>query len=313
MIRERGILKQYICFNEEIMIKIDTKFAKLAISYLESPSNRILDEMVGLSATEHIYYHCTRYNPDPNLKFNNKYDFLKTILNDKQLEKNICNYKKLVNEIDNYADLDSEIENEALRSLPKGILFSSNMYITLGYFSTGSVDGKGNFNVDLTLNFEDIKEFIYNSIHELHHVGYSKFKKMPVSSISDIKTNGDMLNLMTYLLHSEGLATYAPYYKMKSENRLHGIEYEDVNNYELMSKYRDKFMEDYKQLADYKLESLSTDDLMNNYLIPLDKNKLLYKLGLYTCLKIEEQYGKEKLINTINQPITEFIEMLNEL
>lgn len=295
------------------MIKIDTKFAKLAINYLESPDDSILNALTELSATEHIYYHCTRYNPDPSFKFDNKYDFLKTILSDKGLMENICNFKKLIKEIDNYAGLEGEIEGEALKSLPNGMLISSNMYVTLGYFSTGSVDGKENFNVDLTFGFEDIKEFIYISIHELHHVGYSKFNKMPISSINDIKTHGDMLNLMTYLLHAEGLATYAPFYKMRNQNRLQGVDYRDVNNNELMAQYRDKFMKDYNQLNNHKYEILASDDLMNDYLIPLDNNRLLYKFGLYICLRIEEEYGKDKLISTITQPVTEFVEIINSL
>lgn len=295
------------------MIKIDTNFAKLVINYLENPDDFILDNLAELPATEHIYYHCENFNPDPDLKFDNKYDFLKHLLSDKNLIKDLCHYKKLVKEIDNYTDLDSEIESEALKSLPSGLAISSNMYVTLGYFSTGSVDGKENFNVDLTYGFQDINELIYTSIHEFHHVGFSKFKKMPISSISNIKTHGDMLNLMVYLLHAEGLATYAPFYKMKNENKLHDSDYLDIDNEELMAQFYDKFINDYTQLSNLKDNIISTDDLMNNYLIPLDSNRLFYKFGLYVCLKIEELYGKDKLVNTITQPANEFVEIIKSL
>ena len=292
------------------MIKVDTQFAKLAIRYLENEDDGILNLLTELPATEHIYYHCTKYNPDPNSKFSSKHDFIKSILSEQWLKKELSNFKKIVAEIDSYIGLENEIAEETFKSLPHGINISSNMYVTLGYFSTGSVSGNENFNVDLTLEFEDIKELIYNSIHEFHHVGYSKFKKMPIPSIDDIKTHGDMLNLMIYLLQAEGFATYAPFYKRKSENRLNVSDYRDVNNKELMAEYHNKFLEDYYKLSSHKYEILAPDTLMNEYLMPLDKNRLLYKFGLYVCLRIEEEYGKDKLIETLTQPLTELVEMI---
>lgn len=117
-----------------------------------------------------------------------------------------------------------EIENETLKYLPDGTSFSANMYITLGYFPEGI---NGNFNIDLSPNFNNIQEVLYSSIHELHHVGFFKYSTIPFS-LENLKLKRDLSDLISSNFQLEGLATYAPYNLRLAENSLNDIDYKSL-------------------------------------------------------------------------------------
>lgn len=288
------------------MVNLNFEFAESAIQYLESEDDDCIKKTSNLAAADHIYFHA--YNCNPEMKFDNKTSFIKHILSKNSLKNNVNNYKNILEQIKKSNGLTQEIEKETLKYLPDGTSFSTNMYITLGYFPEGI---NGNFNIDLSSNFNNIRDVLYSSIHELHHVGFFKYSTIPFS-LENLKLKRDLSDLISSHFQLEGLATYAPYNIRSVENSLNHIDYKEINNISLMNECKTQLFNSYDSLEkspDSILEE-SDFDILDDF---WDGKRIAYRFGLYSCIKISKKYGEHLLIDTIKDKPSEFMKLVRSI
>lgn len=286
------------------MVNLNLEFSELALQYLKTEDSNYIKKICSLKAADHIYFHA--YNCNPEMNFKDKESFVKSILSKNSLKNNIINYENILTQLKNQNNLTKEAENETLKYLPEGTIFSVNMYITLGYFPVGM---NGNFNIDLSFNFDNIREILYLAIHELHHVGFLQYHKVPLS-INNLKSKGDLANLLSAHFQLEALATYAPYNIRLSENSLNDPDYCKINDIKLMNEYKRQLFASYDNLkkgSDLKLEE-NDFAILNDF---WNGKRIAYRFGLYSCIKISEKYGQAFLVNTIKEGSDKFMDLVH--
>lgn len=288
------------------MVNLNLEFAELAIQYLRTEDDNYIEKICSLAAADHIYFHACSCNPEMN--FDSKESFIKHILNKNSLRNNISNYENILNQISKSTGFVQEAEKETLKYLPEGTLFSVNMYITLGYFPVGI---NGNFNIDLSFNFDNVREILYLSIHELHHVGFLQYCNVPLST-KNLRLKGDLSSLLSAHFQLEALATYAPYNIRSAENALADIDYNETSNISLMKECKAQLFSSYdtlKKNSDLFIEE-NDFNILNDF---WSGKRIAYRFGLYSCIKISEKYGERFLIDTIKKGSDSFMELVRSI
>ena len=91
---------------------------------------------------------------------------------------------------------------EVLRFLPRGHFFNTTVYLNVGYDNIV-------FGEDVALNLNsrqfnlDKRESVYYLIHELAHAGYVRYHPLP--ELRNVKTNRELLKVVKFLTHLEGM------------------------------------------------------------------------------------------------------------
>lgn len=119
---------------------------------------------------------------------------------------------------------------------------------------------------------------------------------------------GDLAKLVSSHFQLEALATYAPYNIRFIENSLDHVDYYELNNIKLMNEYKKLLIETYDYLIDNSNEILEDSDfnILNDF---WSGKMIVYRFGLYPCIKISQEYGEKFLIETIKNNSSEFMEL----
>jgi len=198
-----------------------------------------------------------------------------------------------------YLETGEENLIEAISVLPA----SDHLYFPVGI--------NGNFNIDLSFNFKNCREIFYQSIHELHHVGYAKYVNIPFS-LEALKLKSDLADLISCHFKFEALATYAPYNIRVKENSLNYFDYEEIDNVYLMKESKELLLASYDSFIRDSDKELEDKDfqIFNDF---WSGKRIAYRFGLYCCIKIAEKYGEDYLIGTIKDKSEEFIELVRTI
>lgn len=281
----------------------DFNLSNLSCKFIEKGDSNIFSLILSTEGINLLYSHALwSGNIDSNISIS---EFAKLIIN-KNNKIEILENIKINNKyaIDSIANTDYP-QKICLNYLPKGFLFSSRLYFTVGY-DLGIV-----FNKNSTINIahkkylENISELKYYSIHELHHAGFIAIKKFMPSL--KIKTYGEMSKLIEYFTHLEGMAVYAAYDERKRNNALsNDSDYIILNDSLIMDTLINRYFEIYKHFLSNELDTLrETDWKMLNELS--SNNRLWYRVGSKMAELIDKKYGREKLTGLIEEPSQNFI------
>lgn len=180
--------------------------------------------------------------------------------------------------------------------LPKSLSLSCRLYPIVGY-DIGIVSGGDAFlNLGHHIFHEDKRELIYFAMHELHHVGYTHYN--PIYSLDELKTNKDLLRIIKYSTHLEGLATYAALERREKEGGLSHRDYKILKD----PQKRSRTIKDFFQIME-RLEKEEEQSLENDHLDTLnkmsDEERLWYITGAHMSQIIDQSSGRVVLNNTI--------------
>jgi hypothetical protein len=200
--------------------------------------------------------------------------------------------------------------NEVLRYLPKGHFFNTTVYLNAGYDSI--VFGE---NIALNLNSDkfklDKRESVYYLIHELAHAGYVRYHHLP--ELGKIKTKNELLNVIKFLTHLEGMGVISALRLRISESGLLDNDYKVLlNNSEKEKRVRHYFrlLREVENSSNNEVERLRSRvfEKMSG-----KETRLWYITGCHIAQEIEKNRGIETLRKLVEQGSEEFFNTYQEL
>lgn len=212
-----------------------------------------------------------------------------------------------VNRVRTYLLMQKETKwlNEVLRYLPRGHFFNTTVYLNMGYDNI--VFGE---NIALNLNFSqfhvDKREAVYYLIHELAHAGYVRYHPLP--ELWNIETNRELLKIVKFLTHLEGMGVISALRLRTLENGLLDNDYRILlNNTE-----RTRRVSQYFRLF-RKLETNLSKKIGKSYFQVFEEmsgkeTRLWYITGCHMAQEIEKHKGVETLRKLVKQGSEEFFE-----
>ena len=200
--------------------------------------------------------------------------------------------------------------NEILRYLPRKHLFKTTIYLNLGYDNI--VFGE---NVALNMTFhqfrEDTRETIYYLIHELAHAGYVKYHPLP--ELWNNKTNRQLLKVIKYLTHLEGMGVQSAWRIRISEGGLLDNDYKVLLNETERTTRINQYFKLFNKLEknlDKKVNESATQIYEN---MSRKERRLWYIAGCHMAQEIEKQKGTETLRKLVQQGSEEFFNTYEEI
>jgi hypothetical protein len=180
--------------------------------------------------------------------------------------------------------------------LPEKIRLNCKLYPIVGYDIGIVSQGNAFLNLGYPLFHEHKRELYYFSIHELHHVGYTHYN--PIYSLDELKTNKELLEIIKYSTHLEGLAVYSTLELRKKENSFTHRDYIVLNNPSKRSKIVSQFMNTLEQLRQEEQKTLNQEHLTILDQMS-DRDRLWYVAGAHMAKTIHERLRRKKLKKTI--------------
>ena len=282
----------------------DFTFADLADKYFETNDSTFLQKVAGLDATEHLLNHSKRFNY--NVPNNSKLELVTYLLSSKDNREKLARFKrnlKFAKKQIAEADIAQKI---ALQFLPTDFSFSSSLYFTFGYDIGVAYGSNASLNLAHPIFLEHMNEMKYYSIHELHHAGFIMLKNNVMPSL-DITNYREMAQVIEYLTHLEGMATYAPLEIREKENALNiDKDYVALQDSGLMKEYEKEYFNIYFHFKNNPDSVLKEEDWDKVHILSDDK-RLWYRVGAKMAQTIDQRHGREKLVGLIPESSEKFI------
>jgi hypothetical protein len=199
---------------------------------------------------------------------------------------------------------------EVLRYLPKRHIFNTIVYLNLGYDNI--VFGE---NIALNLNSRqfslDKRESVYYLIHELAHAGYVRYHPLP--ELWNIRTKGELLKVVKFLTHLEGMGVISALRMRIRENGLRDNDYRillnDVERARRVNHYF-RLISELERNSDKEVDepdSRLVDEMSGK------ETRLWYITGCHMAQEIEKHLGLETLRNLVRQGSEEFFDTYLEV
>lgn len=194
---------------------------------------------------------------------------------------------------------------EVLRYLPEGHLFHTTVYLNLGYDNIV-------FGEDAALNLHfyqfgvDKREVIYYLIHELAHAGFVKYHALP--QLYTIKTNRELLNIIKFLTHLEGMGVMSALRRRLSEGGLFDNDYKVLLNDADKTDRLRRYFRIFDEISSEPDKEIGEDDFQVFEVMSAKETRLWYIAGCHMALEIEKQYGTKMLRELVKQGSESFFE-----
>lgn len=184
--------------EQKQVIVFDDSALEPSFNYLRDRSEKNLEKLVSQLGSKLAHAHYCWANFEAKMTIE---EFWSAQLSETswshELERNVDEIKKYLLRREKKVWL-----NEVLRGLPRKHCFNTIVYLNFGYDNI--VFGE---NIALNLNFHqfslDRRESIYYLIHELVHAGYVRYHPLP--DLPNIRTNQQLLKVVEYFTHLEGM------------------------------------------------------------------------------------------------------------
>lgn len=277
-------------------VAVDGSFVRLGLAYLRAPSPALLAELAGTPAARTIAEHARRVALPAGAP--SAEELVASLL----LEVEAAGHDPDVLEAMLYR-LESDgpalrrCRAEAARYLPAGALDGAVLHLTLGYDIGVALAGAATLNLAHPRFHGDFRELWFYCVHELHHAGFMTYHDLP--ELASIRTTTDLAALVRALTFLEGLAVHAArgwraaagaleddpdYAALQDAVRMRGYEQEYFRLYHLLERapHRPLVPGDWDVL-----EPLAGGD------------RLWYRVGALMAERIEEELGREALIEAV--------------
>ncbi|MBD3192643.1 MAG: hypothetical protein GF308_18525 [Candidatus Heimdallarchaeota archaeon] len=291
-----------------LKITIDSSFIEDVFNFFENSSQESLADLTQHQAAKDIYENATMFNSTSE----NIENFWKTIL-EREKKKGKEYFQKILLAQDYFSKQTSDFTqafNEINNFIPKETNLECTLYQMLGYDLGIANDRNALINLGHHLYHEFNRELLYFSMHELHHVVY--FNYHPMRTMDEIKTTEDLVSLLKFLTHLEGLATYLTLEKRIKENGLTFKDYKVLTNERETRKHTQEYFEVLNRIAEQPKREIQEEDF-KVFEIMSGGPRLWYVAGGQIAKQIDEKLGREALVQTMIDGAESFFNQYNSL
>lgn len=278
----------------DFSIEIDFTFIEQIIRCMDNPDEYPISELIKHEAAMGVHSHASRYwNTDKNL-----HDFWedKIRLESSKGKGHIDQILSCMKYIDSNTDDFSEAFEEIKEYLPIDLRLSRKLFLIVGYDSGIVSDGNAYLNLGYTQFHKHKRELLYIAMHELHHVGYTHYNQ--TYSMEELKSTTDLLRIVRYATHLEGLAVYASLERRRMENGFTHRDYILLNDPARRERASSEFLNILKGLED-EPERVLVDEDRDILKLMSAGDRLWYVMGAHMAELIDEKLGRKTLNQTI--------------
>ena len=273
---------------------MDFTFIEQFICYFNS-SEHSINHIIDHESARGVHDHALKYqNTDKNI-----HDYWEETLSkeSKKGEHHLNEILKCVDYIKSNLTDFSQAFKELEAYIPNNLKLKCKLYFVLGYDIGIVSNGNAFLNLGNALFHEKKRELLYFAMHELHHVAYTHYN--PIYSLEELKTTQDLIRVIKYSTHLEGLAVYASIEKRQREEGFTHKDYFVLNDYQERLKICTEYFGILNQLEDQAIRPLISEDF--EILERMSSGKRLwYVTGAHMAQKIDQKVGREALNMTIH-------------
>ncbi len=286
----------------------DSSFIELIMKYERDPSEVLLAELIDHDAAIGVHEHAIQFNNTTQ----NLIPFWKSILDD--VFKNGLQVRERIESSLQYLVKNdkrlTELLNEVAEFLPTDIDLYLKIHGIVGY-DIGIVS-KGNAFLNLAAKHyeEDRRELLYFAMHESHHVGYTHYN--PIYSLSTLNTTKDLLDIVRYSTHLEGLATYVPLQRRLKDNGVEHQDYATLVNPERVAERCSSYWALLEQVENEEERRIVDKDYDTIERMSGRNERLWYIAGAEMSRTIDEKLGRGRLRDTVKKGPLDFFKAYEE-
>lgn len=289
-----------------LSVRIDTSFVVPLLKYISNPSKDLLLEITKHDAAIFTHAHAVRFgNTKKNIKL-----FWKDILEDLSKKDNLTeDVKASLTYIHNESSTFDELLKDLWNYFPKGTDLRSNLYAILGYDIGIVSEGNAMLNVAHPEFVKDPRELLFMAMHELHHVVYTAYNS--IFDLSQIHTTNQLVDIIKYCTHMEGLAVYCTLEQRQSAKALNNRDYQLFLDANARKKRVSTFFDILTDIEVRGSRPFNQKDfnILNRM---AGRDRLWYVTGAHMAEMIEKKLGRETLTETVRLGHDDFFKSYHE-
>jgi len=291
-----------------LTVKIDTSFVIPLLKYLGNSEKADIYSITDHPAARRTYAHALQFQ---NTKRGTVQDFWKDLAENlsKDYRNVLSRVKSALTYIYNETPAFDSMIKDLWNYIPNGTKLRCELYAMLGYDIGIVSEGHALINLAHPLFEMDSREILYMSMHELHHVVYTAFN--PIYDIKHMNTIENLVDMIRYSTHLEGLAVYAAYDARKKTNALSHQDYQILGDKGKRNSRVNEYFDILTKLEFDKMRSVHDKDWKTIELMS-DKKRLWYITGAHMAEIIDEKLGRETLNETIRHGPDEFFKSYHD-
>lgn len=286
-------------------LDFDYSFVQMALKYLESGDDDILITISQGPAAAHLWRHSRDMNPQRSA--GSRLSLVKALMvphggkkdSSHLVKRNIAYARKYLVE-------GGAFIQAALSLLPPDYRLNGSLFFTYGYDIGVAHGGNASLNLVHTKFLENPKEIVFYAAHELHHIGFMKYHPFPV--LNEMKTVEDLVFLIEYATQMEGMAVYAAYGLRAEAGALNDDEdYIALQDRQWIRDNESIYFSLYNAFVREGTRKIRNDD-WDTIEIFSDKKRLWYRIGCWMAMRIEEEMGRDHLVQLVQKAPSSFIQ-----
>ncbi|KQC13495.1 MAG: hypothetical protein APR63_00515 [Desulfuromonas sp. SDB] len=304
--------KRFESGNSGNQISFDYSGAELVVEKLVKKRNNI-SKILNNPGYNKILEHSRKYSSNLLKQ--------KNLLNSLNGKNEGFDFSKVVERKDKYYEMLNYLKKEelkiiehygklCLKYLPDEYQQNAVIYYVIGGYNGIAFDQSVCLNIDYKQFRENINELKLYLAHELFHVGFEHYQKLP--DIHKAKKIRDLKEFVLLLTMNEGLATLCPYYKRMEMGEISDRDYQILlDPIELNSKIK-QFNEIIYYL-DMNLDRDLNDEIIGDVLGQCSTDRLFYVVGCHIGFKIEDKFGNDKIKQMVKRRPEDFFNQYYQL
>lgn len=291
-----------------LSVKIDTSFVIPLLKYLGDSNEGDIYAITDHPAANRTYAHAKQFN---NTNRSTVQEFWRDLVDPlkKDYKKVVARVKSALKYIYNETNAFDVIIKDLWNYIPAGTKLRCDLYAILGYDIGIVSEGHALINLAHPLFEKDPREILYMSMHELHHVVYTSFN--PIYDLKTIITVENLVDIIKYSTHLEGLAVYAAYDARKRANALGHQDYQILEDKGKRLSRVSEFFNILTKLEFDQMRSVHDKDWDIIGLMSGSK-RLWYIAGAHMAETIDRNLGRATLNATIRHGPDEFFKSYHD-
>ncbi|MHA1481006.1 MAG: DUF5700 domain-containing putative Zn-dependent protease [Candidatus Thorarchaeota archaeon] len=291
----------------QFQIELDNSFIDICLKFIDNRTKDIFDDLIAHPAAVKIHAHAVRFD-----NTNEPIDGFWRNITEKQFNQEMQNrINSAIEFLEENKDLFDSSMDEVAEYLPKDLQLKCELYTMVGYDIGIVSEGSAFTNVAHPFFKENPCELIFMSMHEVHHVGYVHYN--PTFSIAELKRLSDLKNAARYSTHLEGLAVYAPLRRRVEARCVFHEDYSALMDEEIAEQRKVQYFDLVNELERKSDRPITDDDFEIFEPMSAKGRRLWYVTGAYMAKTIDENLGREALLDTIKQGPDSFFDLYSSV
>jgi hypothetical protein len=281
--------------HSDLGVRLDASFARSAVGHLRRGSPSV-DELAALPAVAHLLRHARQFEID--VPAASGVELVRHLLGPVAgRDAQIARVQESLRFFTETLATNRAWVEDALYYLPENFRFDGSLYLTYGYDIGVALAPDASLNAAHPRFGDAPRELLYYAIHELHHVGYMRYQPPPL--VAEIETCADVLQLVRYCTHLEGMAVLAAGRRRRAERALDADEdYVALADETRMRAAEASYFEAVDCLA-RRADTAADDEAFAVLERMSSGERLWYRVGARLAQRIEDDAGHAALVRLV--------------